>query len=65
VRSSSPDRSRITKEEGNFENCKEVTHRCTWAKYEALIQAERHQEIVEIREMILSVSRRKAVSTIY
>ena len=64
ARSSSLDRSTYAKEGINLENCKEVTHTCTGAQYEALIQAERHQELLEIRKMRHNACRRKAVSTI-
>jgi len=65
ARSSSPDRSAYTKEEINLENCKELTHTCIGAQYEDLIQAERHQELLEIRKMRHNACRRKAVSTIH
>jgi serine/threonine protein kinase len=38
-----------------LENCKETTHGRTCAQYEALIQAERQQELIDIRQLIREV----------
>jgi hypothetical protein len=65
AKSSSPDSISCTKEDINFQNCEEVTHGYIGAQYEALIQAERCHEVLEIRQMRHSACRRKVVSTIH
>jgi len=50
-RSLSPEYSSSIKENKTMENCKETAHGRTGAQYEALVQAERQQELIDIRRM--------------
>jgi hypothetical protein len=49
--SPSPENNRSVQENKTLEICKETTNGRTGAQYEALIQAERHRELIDIHRM--------------
>jgi len=56
-RSPSPEYSRNIEENKNLENSEDTTHRRTSVHYEALIEAEMQQEIIDMRQMICEVEK--------